>query len=234
MTDVPGRLHDWGILGPPVLAAGTDDPPYFHDINLDQVVAALTAGRTEYGVDTLFKVPLHEEDSVRFRQDVFRDLEDAATLQVVESFCSEMRSTRRASQAAAEQHYLRPRQRWGHEAAYIYCAAVQTLADGLSASRPDSAGLRAFSRRVTAYLGSPEFTVLRDEAFRVKDMLDRVEYTMRLRGGRVTVRRYEGAVDYSAEVLSTFDKFRQSGATPDAKDGMWGPPRFSRKTAAVT
>jgi DNA mismatch repair protein MutS len=225
MTDVQKRLQDWGILGPPALEAGADDPPYFHDLNLDQVVAAVTATRAEYGIDTFFKAPLQEPDSVRFRQDVFRDLDRPATLRVIESFCSEMRRMRSAAQAAAQQHYLRPRQRWTHEAACVYCTAVQQLSDGLAASEPRSAGLQAFGDRVTAYLHSPEFTDLRDEALHVKDMLDRVEYTMRLRGGRITVRRYEGAADYSAEVLSTFDRFRQSEPIPDSETARAGPGR---------
>lgn len=218
MTDVQDRLRDWGILGPlSVVVAGTDDPPCFHDLNLDQVVAAVTASRPEYAIDTFFKAPLQEQDSVRFRQDVFRDLDRPATHRVVESFSSEMRRMRSASQAAAKQHHLRPRQRWMHEAVCIYCTAVKGLSDGLAASEPRSAGLQAFSDRVTAYVHSPEFADLHDQASHVKDMLDGVEYTMRLRGGRVTVRRYEGAADYSAEVLSTFDRFRQSGTIPDAK-----------------
>jgi DNA mismatch repair protein MutS len=216
MTDVQDRLHDRGILGPPVLESGTDDPPYFHDLNLDQVVAAVTATRAEYGIDTFFKAPLKEPDSVRFRQDVFRDLERLATRGVIESFCSEMRRARGAAQAAAKQHYLRPRQRWTHEAACIYCTAVQDLSDGLAASELRSAGLQAFGDRVTAYLRSTEFTDLRDDASHVKDMLDRVEYT---------VRRYEGAADYSAEVLSTFDRFRQSEPIPDSEAARAGSSR---------
>jgi len=56
MTDVQDRLQDWGILGPPLLAGGTYDQLYFHDLNLDQVVAAVAATRAEYGIQTFFKL----------------------------------------------------------------------------------------------------------------------------------------------------------------------------------
>jgi DNA mismatch repair protein MutS len=58
-------------------------PSCFGDLNLDQVVASITAGREEYELATFFYCPLQEVEAVRCRHLVLRDLEYASVLESV-------------------------------------------------------------------------------------------------------------------------------------------------------
>ena len=54
------------------------DPSVFADLNLDQVFAAVTAGRDEYDLIPFFSAPLHDVQAVEYRHQILRDMEDGA------------------------------------------------------------------------------------------------------------------------------------------------------------
>jgi DNA mismatch repair ATPase MutS len=60
-----------------------------------------------------------------------------------------------------------------------------------------------------AYTSSAAFGSLASEAAAVIEGLNSVTYTMRIKGSRVTVARYDCEPDYSGEVEATFERFRQ-------------------------
>ena len=76
-TDVsPETFHS--ILFPNGCArTGTpEEPAFFSDLNLDQVVGAITAGHEEYNLTPFFHAPLQDVDAIIFRHEVMQDLED--------------------------------------------------------------------------------------------------------------------------------------------------------------
>jgi len=46
-----------------------DDPPMFGDLNLDQVFAAVAAGRDEYELTLFFRAPLRDVRAVKYRHE---------------------------------------------------------------------------------------------------------------------------------------------------------------------
>ena len=55
-----------------------EEPPFFGDLHLDQILSSLIAGREEYDLAPFFYRPLHEVEAVRYRHHVLRDLEQEA------------------------------------------------------------------------------------------------------------------------------------------------------------
>ena len=186
-----------------------EQPDFFADLNLDQVLKSMTAGREQYDLGPLFRTPLHEVSAVRYRHEVLRDLETRGVLEPVTRFAEAMRRMRQHLEQAQKLHYKLQKQAWFLDAAGIYCQAVRELAAGLAAGEVTSRGFDGFRRYLAGYAGSERFTSLAAQTQALKEALGRVRYAVRIHGARVTVSRYEGEPDYGAEVEEAFTKFRQ-------------------------
>ena len=79
-----GEAGSPGLLAArPSAAGGTgehgEDRSFARDLNLDQIVAAIAGDREERDLITrVLFTPLHDADAVRYRQEVFQDLENPA------------------------------------------------------------------------------------------------------------------------------------------------------------
>jgi len=187
-------------------------PECFTDLNLDQIIASITAGREEYNLTPFFYTPLGRVETIHYRHDILRDLENESLLGHVRSFAQKMRAMRGHLAQANKLHYKLQQQRWFLEAAEIYCSAVACLAHDLTLAKLRSRGFLALGEYLTQYTKSPEFTLLVAETQKLKADLAAIRYCLHLKGNRIKVSGYDSEPDYGAEVLRTFEKFKQGAA----------------------
>jgi DNA mismatch repair protein MutS len=190
-------------------AGGLAEPDFFADLNLDQVVDAMTAGREQYELAPIFGEPLRDVDAVAYRHEVLRDLEKHEVLEPVRRFAAAMREMREHLAQVRKLHYQLQRQAWFLDAAGVYCDAVRGLAQELAACQLTSRGFRRLGEFLAQYASSDRFSSLASETVALKDAIASIRYAVRIYGPRVTVTRYEGEPDYSAQVQETFAKFQQ-------------------------
>lgn len=190
-----------------------DDAPYLRDVNLDQIVAKVAEDREEHDlIITVLSTRLHEADAVRYRQEVFRDLEDAGVSDAVRHFSTLMSRVRRQLHQLEQMRYRLQQEGWRLDAAATYCDAVSALAAKLASAQLSSRGLLAFRDHLTSLTGSAAFTTLARETTERRGALGKVRYCVNIRGDRVEVSHYDDEADYSAAVLGTFDRFKQDAA----------------------
>jgi DNA mismatch repair protein MutS len=189
-------------------------PDFFGDLNLDQVVEAIVAGREEYDLRPFFFAPLKTVDAIKYRHEIMQELEVAGVREAIRSFARSMGRTRRFRGISDKMVNKNVREGWFLNAVEAYCEAVSGLAHDLSASSPKSRGLSSFLEYLKKYAESSEFTSLAAETKKVRADLSTAKYCLLIRGNQFSVRKYEGEAEYSAEVEATFQKFKQ-GAVKD-------------------
>ena len=195
-------------------AEGTLAPDFFVDLNLDQLLAAITAQWEQYNLKPFFHSPLRRVEAIRYRHDVFRDLEDTTLLGAIRGFTKAMRDVRVLSNLSSKLHDRFHKEMWFVHAIEIYCEAVQRFDGDLAGSRLKSRGLLAFREYLARYIESADFIALRDEAKAIVATLSEIKYSILIREGSFTVQNFHDEADYSAEVEATFEKFKQ-GAVND-------------------
>jgi len=190
-------------------AGGVAEPDFFADLNLDQVLAATIAGREQYGLGPIFCEPLRDADAVAYRHEVLRDLEKQDVLEPVSRFAEALGEMREHLAHVRKLHYRMQKQAWFLDAVGVYCDAVRGLAQELAACEVTSRGFRRLSDYLAEYVSSDRFSLLTAETLALKDAIAGIRYAVKIYGPRVTVSRYEGEPDYSAQVQETFAKFQQ-------------------------
>jgi hypothetical protein len=184
-------------------------PDYFVDLNLDQIVDGITAGKQEYNLKPFFHAPLRDVDAIRYRQEVMRDLEDGRLAGKVDAFAKNMRVMRQHLTLAEKLYCKRQKERWFLDAVAIYCDAVQGLARELADPAVKSRGILAFREYAAGYVASEGFSSLHAQTKKMLADLSSVRYCTLVSGAHVKVRKYESEIDYSADVERTFEKFKQ-------------------------
>jgi len=187
---------------------------FFADLNLDQIINAITAGKEEYNLKPFFYTALDDIESIEHRHEIFRDLEDNDLFENIRSFSKQMLAMRQHLARADKLHYKYQKESWFLDAVEVYCDAVNRLVLDLSLLDLKSRGFLAFREYVTDYADSARFTSLLAETKKLKADLSDVRYCVLIKDGAVTIRKYEYEIDYSADVEETFDKFKQ-GAVKD-------------------
>jgi DNA mismatch repair ATPase MutS len=189
-------------------------PDYFSDLNCDQVIDAITAGKEEYNLKPFFYACLRSVEAIKYRHAITLDLENPALLERVNAFAQKMRDMRQYLARVNKLHYKEQQEVWFLQAIEDYCESINLFADDLVQANLQSRGLIGFREYLTKYVSSAAFKSLWSDTKALKAALLTVKYCVLINGDKFTVRNYESETDYSAEVEKTFEKFAQ-GAVKD-------------------
>ena len=184
-------------------------PAYFRDLNLDQIVASITAGKDEYELTPFFHQPLKTREAIVYRQAVMRDLENKGLFACVATFAAKMKSVREHVAQSKKLSYKYQKEGWLLDALEIYCVAVSSLFAEAKLERPSSPGFAGLLGYLADYVNSTGFRELSGDITSLKAQLASIRYDLLIDWGAVTVTRYNEEPDYEAEIQDDFEKFKQ-------------------------
>ncbi len=198
------------ILTPRDKSAETAElPDYFSDLNLDQIVAAITAGADEYNLKPFFRAALKERDDIEYRHEVMQDLEDDAVAGSVKAFSRKMRTMREYVAQSSKMYHKLQKESLYLDSAETYCSTVRALLDDLRACGLRSRGFLAFREYLASYVSSTEFGALAADIDILKRELTSVRYCLLIGDSMLTVTKYDLETDYGAAIQRVFEKFKQ-------------------------
>jgi DNA mismatch repair protein MutS len=213
-----------------IRAETVEAPAFFRDLNLDQIVEAITLGKEEYNLKPFFHTSLRDVEAVEYRHEILKDFHNELLLEHIRSFAQKMRVMRQ--HLARKVYYKYERARWFLDAVETYCAAVNGLMHNLSFADLKSRGLVAFREYLSHYADSDPFTSLVAYTAKLKADLSTIKYCVLIKGNCVKVRKYESEPDYSADVEETFAKFKQ-GAVKDYRVKASAQPALNDVEARI-
>lgn len=184
------------------------------DLRLDHVIGSITGDRDEYDLRPLFLTRLSSVDSINYRQDVFRDLEDPALVAHIRAFSKTLRSMREHL-AHGELLSKYQKLRWFAGGVGIYCEAVIDLTNALATTNLQSQGFLGLREYLDAYAQSAEFATLVAETKKITAELASIRYRLHISGDQVRVARATDRpeADYADEIDRLFERFRTDATT---------------------
>ena len=182
----------------------------FLDLNLDQLFRSALPGERGRDLEVLFRMPLSDEASIKYRQDALRDLESRETESAVKEFSRKIEESERYSTLSRESRGKERADGWFLEAALAYRDAVKRLAAELSAAKLSSKAFKLWREWLNGYALSAKFREFSVDADEIKRKLSDARYTVRVKENTCVVRRYAREPDYEAEIERVFAKFQEN------------------------
>ncbi|MEU8899387.1 DNA mismatch repair protein MutS [Nocardia sp. NPDC048505] len=192
------------------------------DLRLDQVIPAIVGSPDDYDLAALFRRPVRDHDTVRYRQEVFADLAHNETRAVFDNFAAGLRRMRRRRADAARLQDPRQRQRWHLDAAADYLTVLAAMAQALPSLPLTSRALRNWRDVVVEAVAGPEITGLTADVRAVQQALAAVRYSIRiLDTATLAVGPADGKSDYTATITDLLARFGAGPPPPSPAQPQW-------------
>ncbi|MCL1934530.1 MAG: hypothetical protein FWF53_12050 [Candidatus Azobacteroides sp.] len=191
----------------------TEMPPCFVDLNLDQIIHAITAPKEEYNLTPFYYTILNSIDDIVYRQKIMQDIENTL-YHPIGRFAENMCEMRKYLVKSEKFYYKYQQESCFLDAADIYCDLIETLYSDLTNAKVKSQGFLLFTKYLANYLQSESFISLREEVKTLKTALSSIQYRIRINGLRVQVVYPNAETNYGNEIETVFAKFRE-GAVKD-------------------
>lgn len=196
-------------------------PAFFNDLNLDQVIDAITVDKQEYSLKPFFYTSV-DLDTIHYRHAIMKNLEKQPLYESIVSFVQRLKLMYKHLAQVEKLYYKLQKEAWFLDAIDIYCQAVERVADDLDSMELRSRGFLAFREFISEYSQSIGFRSLVSDTNKLKADLSGIEYCILIDGDKSRIRKnvicievcqYKGESDYSSVVEATFDKFKQGAVT---------------------
>jgi len=207
------------------------EPDFFGDLNLTQIIDAITKGRENYNLKPYFFTPLPDREDILYRQEVMKDIENTVLFEYIQTFSNQMLAMHQKLKESEGSSYKYEKERLFLDAIDIYCTAVISLEFNLSTLNLSSEGFKSIHSYLKNYIQSGYFVLLLRETRKLLDDLSRLRYSVTIKELRVQLLLYKSEPDYSVDVERTFEKFKQE-ATKDYRL-QFPPYPMNRIEAAI-
>ncbi|MBL7260072.1 MutS-related protein [Paractinoplanes lichenicola] len=196
------------------LPADAPEPGYFPDLQLDQLVDAVVAGRERHNLRPAFRVRLEDPAGIERRQAVFADLAG----EPLRAFCDGLARYERQIEAATRVRHPRQAQRWRLNALASYADVIDAAAAVLDDAPLSSAGLREWREWLHRYRADPSFAEMAAGARALVAELEGLQYTLSISGDSIVASPFAEQEDLNAGTLATFERFDTGQVTPHEFD----------------
>ncbi|MEM0138764.1 MAG: hypothetical protein QW100_03455 [Thermoplasmatales archaeon] len=192
------------------------EPDFFKDLNLDQIVNEISERFSGYSLRALFINLPKSVENVKYRQEIFSDLEQRGTLNALIAFSEEMKTIVSKLSNLADLYDI---QREGRilDSAYYYTLSLKKLLDFLKEGHVKSTGLKGLANYLGEYLSSERFTIFEKDLRDAEISISSISYFLIVESDRISVRKGDPSLqDFSTEIQNLFSVFKE-GANRNEK-----------------
>ena len=191
-----------------------DAPSALYDLHLDRYFTNLLKEIEKYELDKHYYTMLSDVDTIYYRQEILKDLENEEVLKEIKDFSfktgllkktmDNLRSILK-TKGAKDSNYLT----YGLilEAAKTYTEAILELTKNWENLPFKSRGFIALKEYLKEYSLKNDFKELVHDVNELREAFDNIPYTMEIKGGHLKVSKYAGEESLTDEINDLFSRF---------------------------
>ena len=187
----------------------SDKQDIYRDLNLDQIIDVCVTLKKEFDIKKFFYMPLDDEQSIVYRQEVLKDLQDDNFYYKVDEFAHKMLEIKNQQKTIDTIEYKEYKNGLFLQMALVYYEAIDSFVEALKLANLHSKGFLLFYDYLQAYLNSDDFKSLKNDVQKLKHELASVSYIVGIDGLTFKVRKYNNEANYVQEIQKVFHKFEQ-------------------------
>jgi len=187
----------------------SDKLDIYRDLNLDQIIDEAVIFKKEFDIKKFFYMPLYDEKSIVYRQEILRDLQKDDFYHRVDEFAHKMLEIKNQQRTINSLEYKEFKNGLFLQMALDYCEAISTFVKDLKSANLHSRGFLLFYDYLQAYLDCDEYKSLYNDAQKLKTKLASVSYIVGIDGLTFKVKKYDNEINYVREIEKVFHKFEQ-------------------------
>ena len=200
-------------------------PAYFADTGLDQILDSILPDADDV-LHGVYYALATDADTVRYRQQILRALEEENTSALFLSFCRAVEGAVRTITDGQTVHCTAQADKYTVDGAVAYCDAVEALLAGAAQQEIPADGLQAFVRRVRAYAEQPAFRQMAALLRQAKTEIEAVSFTLKIRKGKVIVGQDVKEDDFAAAARTDCIRMDDPAEKPQRAIRLFGELAF--------
>ncbi len=186
------------------------EPPFFSDLNLNNIVNEITEHKQQYNLKPFFYYKLKDIENIRYRQEILKDIEKKDTFESLTTFADAMLRIQEYLKRTKELTCKYQKERWFLDAILLYCKSVINLSNSINILNLRSEGLSSFRTYLNSYINSNAFSNMYEKNEKIQKELEGIKYSIFIKENKVRIEKYNNETDYGKEILSVFERFKQN------------------------
>lgn len=183
---------------------------FYSDLNLDTVIDSIISYKKEYDIKRFFYMPLDDIDTVIYRQEILKDLQNGEFYKEVDEFCKNIQKIKRDKDFIEKNDTEVYKKSLFYQMMLDFHKFITEFSNKLNDFEIHSRGLILFRKYIENYLQSDTFITMQKKLFDLKKELEEITYDITLDGLTIRVKRYEDEEDYTSIIKEIFKKFEQN------------------------
>lgn len=197
-----GDFMSFSLLGQ-VKINQTSRPAFFLDLNIDQIVKAVTEDWGEHVEELYYTLP-ESKDITDYRRAVYQDVKKEGALEAFLKFLECMKQRDLCHERKEKVEDVDQKCIWHIREVASYLEAVKVLQDTLEQVQFISTGLQELKQLVKNYMSEKEFVDMKKEAEKLYQELSSFRMLITYESDRFTIAEGAGAGEYENFLKETF------------------------------
>lgn len=210
LKSAAGRERKYEIIGSKMVLASDQIeknpariPAYFIDLNLDQIIDKIVLEDNDPIYSETFYGLLPEKEDIRYRQEIFRDLESENISLCLTKFQSSISQVFRFIEYSAESNHSIQAGKYRLDAMDLYFDSILRFIEN-TACNAASPGLIKLNSLLSEYAAGDTFQTLREKCRKLKEKIENIHYSLTILSDRILIHFEKNENDFSKKMKNTF------------------------------